>query len=88
MESGVHLGLGEGPLKGPMSQPRGNHWSHITHAGSYLRTECAFCSQLYSGIAKGDLIPHIGGTETHWARPIFYRTRAKLLINESNTTFF
>ena len=50
MESGVQLGLGEGPIKkvGPMSQPRGYHQSHVTHAGSYMHTMCAFCNQLYS----------------------------------------
>ena len=34
---------------GPMSQPCGYRWSRVMHAGSYLRTSSAFCSQLYSG---------------------------------------
>ena len=37
MEKGVQLGLGEGPSRGPISQPHGYHQSRVTHTGSYLR---------------------------------------------------
>ena len=50
MFKGVQPGLGEGPIKvGPMSQPRGYHRSCVIHAGSYLPTMFAFCSQPCSG---------------------------------------
>ena len=50
---------------GPMSQPRGYHRSHVTHAGSYLHTTMwAFCSQLY-------LFPHIEGAVSHMACSFF-----------------
>ena len=37
MEKGVQLGLGAGPSRGPMSQPRRYHRYHVIYAGAYLR---------------------------------------------------
>ena len=46
VETGIKLGLEEGPIK--WVQCPVYHWSRVTHAGSHLRTTLRFCSQLYS----------------------------------------
>ena len=70
MESGVQLGLGEGPIKkvGPMSQPRYtidtvSRTMVLTHVHGAFRP-----TLLWS--AMGDLIPHVGGVVSHRARKI------------------
>ena len=42
-------------------------WHRVTHAGSYLRTNVRFLSQLYFRQLRVLLCPHVGGTETHEA---------------------
>ena len=54
---------------GPMSQPHGYHRSRVTHISTYLHTECAFCSQLYSGQLRVTcFLIYLGGAESHRAR--------------------
>ena len=67
MESGVQLGLGEGPINemGPLSQPCGP----IDTASRTLapsKAQGVFGPTLLWA-AKGDLIPHIGGVVSHRA---------------------
>ena len=68
MERAVQLGLGEGPIKWAQCSnsagtigPRHRHWLVLVH---YVR----FLLPTLLWAAKGDLIPHIGGAESHQAR--------------------
>ena len=44
----IQLGQRERPIKivGPISQPRRNHWSCVTHADIYSHTDVCFLYQL------------------------------------------
>ena len=44
------------------------HRYRVTHAGSYLRTQCALSEPTLLLAAKGVLCPHVEGTVTHRAR--------------------
>ena len=68
MESGVQLGLGEGPIGivGPMSQPRGNHWSLMLSRTS--GAQWRFPSQLYSGQLRVTCILICRGAVSHRSR--------------------
>ena len=66
----IQLGLGEGPIgiMGPMSQPRGYHWSRVTHADMYSHTIMWFPYQLYSRQLRVTCILIFRGAVSHRAR--------------------